>query len=149
MSTHKGSCLCQAVQYEITVPEGGQNTYTLCHCKDCQKYTGTTFASSFILPATHLKITKGAEGAEIKVYATTNTTSGNALMRYFCGTCGSALYNKTAANDQIVVVTSGTLDDPIDAAMQPAREIFCIDRRAWLKPLDGLAQHPKRLERLQ
>jgi len=125
------------------VAEGGQITYGICHCKDCQKYTGSTYACSLILPATHLKLTKGAEGAEIKVYTTTNTTSGNAFMRHFCGTCGSALYNKMAVNDKVVVITSGTLDDPIDARMQPMSEIFCAHRRAWLKPLDGLVQHPK------
>jgi len=90
-----------------------------------------------------MKLTKGTEGAEIKAYTVTKTTSGNALGRYFCGTCGSALYDKTAANDGIVILQTGTLDDAFDAAVHPTQEIFCQDRRAWLKPADGLKQVEK------
>ena len=39
-----GQCLCRAVKYEITIPE--KPLYSgLCHCKDCQRYTGTAFES--------------------------------------------------------------------------------------------------------
>jgi len=43
-----GQCLCGAVKYEITIPE--KPLYSgLCHCKDCQRYTGTAFASSLMV----------------------------------------------------------------------------------------------------
>jgi len=146
MPIHKGSCLCQAVQYEATVPEGGPSMPTICHCQDCQKWSGSAFASNFILPAKDLKLTKGAEGAEIKVYTVINTTSGKALMKYFCDTCGSALYNKSEVDDKIVAIASGTLDDPIDATAQSMIEFFCVNRRTWLKPLDGAKQTQKLFE---
>ena len=39
MANHiTGSCLCGAVKYEIN---GDPVFAGLCHCKDCQKYTGT------------------------------------------------------------------------------------------------------------
>ena len=43
-----GQCLCGAVTYEVEMPE--KSIYEgLCHCKDCQRYTGTAFASSVMV----------------------------------------------------------------------------------------------------
>lgn len=87
-----------------------------------------------------MKLTKGAEGKEVKVYTSTATSSGNPLEKYFCSLCGSGLYIRAKAAEKIVVVTSGTLDDPVDATIQPMQETFCVDRRQWLKPIEGLKQ---------
>lgn len=40
---YHGSCLCGAVEYELT---GEPFTHLVCHCVNCQKVTGTAFASN-------------------------------------------------------------------------------------------------------
>ncbi|EIW75713.1 hypothetical protein CONPUDRAFT_147234 [Coniophora puteana RWD-64-598 SS2] len=147
MSTHKGSCLCQAVQYEITLPgKGEQQLYSVCHCKNCQKGGGSPFTANFLLPAKNMKLTKGVEGTDIESYPMTQTTIGTPMVRYFCFTCGSTLYGKSSANDAVVIIQSGSLDDPIDADVQPTQEIFSMDSREWLKPLEGTRQVKKWFE---
>jgi len=76
----------------------------------------------------------------------TQTTTGTPMMRYFCPICGSTLYGKSSANDAVVIIQTGSLDDPIDATVQPTQEIFSLDRREWLKPLDGTWQVEKWFE---
>jgi hypothetical protein len=38
----KGSCLCGAVRY---IAEADPTSATVCHCRDCQKFTGSAFAA--------------------------------------------------------------------------------------------------------
>ncbi len=38
----KGGCLCGAVRYAV---EAEQAAATVCHCRDCQKFTGSAFAA--------------------------------------------------------------------------------------------------------
>src|SRR5437762_12413499 len=38
----KGGCLCGAVRYTA---EADPTSATVCHCRDCQKFTGSAFAT--------------------------------------------------------------------------------------------------------
>jgi hypothetical protein len=38
----KGGCLCGAVRYTA---EADPTSTTVCHCRDCQKFTGSAFAA--------------------------------------------------------------------------------------------------------
>lgn len=50
-----GSCMCGAVKYE-----GGEPKVTaLCHCTDCQKWTGGAFTSNAVVPEDSFKVVKG------------------------------------------------------------------------------------------
>jgi hypothetical protein len=49
-----GGCLCGAIRYECSAdPVFAGN----CHCRDCQKASGSPFASGMGVPATAVKIT--------------------------------------------------------------------------------------------
>jgi hypothetical protein len=43
----KGSCLCGAVRYTA---EADPTSATVCHCRDCQKFTGSVFAALVRVP---------------------------------------------------------------------------------------------------
>jgi Glutathione-dependent formaldehyde-activating enzyme len=43
----KGGCLCGAVRYKA---EADPTSATVCHCRDCQKFTGSAFAALVRVP---------------------------------------------------------------------------------------------------
>jgi len=43
----KGGCLCGAVRYTA---ETDPTSATVCHCRDCQKFTGSAFAALVRVP---------------------------------------------------------------------------------------------------
>ena len=49
----KGGCLCGAVRYTA---EADPTSATVCHCRDCQKFTGSAFAALVRVPKEALTI---------------------------------------------------------------------------------------------
>ncbi len=76
MST-KGSCLCGAVEYSYT---GSPMTTALCHCTDCQKWSGSAYTSNVVVPRKEFKVTKGSP----KHY-NVKGDSGKMNDHWFCG----------------------------------------------------------------
>jgi hypothetical protein len=114
-TTATGQCLCGAVRYEVEIPE--KSVYEgLCHCRDCQRYTGTAFASSLMVPKAGMKLT-----GELKFYGK-ETDSGSFMERGFCPTCGSNVLCRSVAWDDQYVLSAGTLDDP--SVYNPKINIF-------------------------
>src|SRR5215470_11193367 len=67
MKTITGGCACGAIRYEVT----GDPIVTFnCHCRDCQKTTGSGYTPVFYVPAKAFKITKGTP----KYYSTSSET---------------------------------------------------------------------------
>src|SRR2546423_13372253 len=78
----KGGCLCGAVRYTA---EADATSATVCHCPDCQKFTGSAFAALVRVTKEALTI-KGA----LKTFSSIGG-SGNPLLRHFCPESGSAI----------------------------------------------------------
>jgi len=97
--TWTGGCLCGAVRYEAKVSVS-ENWY--CHCRMCQKSTGSVVSTSAIVPKTQLRIIKGNP----KFYQ-----SSQSVERGFCSNCGSPMFFRPV-NEDWVSILSGTLDDP-------------------------------------
>ena len=80
MSPTTGSCLCRAITYQIEGPPG----YTgICHCTNCRKWTGSMFTANSGYMKSQVSLLTGEE--YLKTYVDSETTSGLALMRQFCG----------------------------------------------------------------
>ncbi|TDZ20991.1 hypothetical protein Cob_v005836 [Colletotrichum orbiculare MAFF 240422] len=121
----KGSCMCQAVKYESA--EDPQVT-ALCHCKDCQKWSGSAFTSNAVVPRTSFKVTQG----ETKFYDITGD-SGKNNRHFFCPNCGSSLYTALDVMPDVYCVKAGGIDDG-KAALEGkvAVEFYCKDRVGYL-----------------
>ena len=98
-----GSCLCGEVSYSFK--ESSVISAHHCHCKDCQKSTGSGKATIVMIPENALQM-KG----EIKIYTVTGT-DGSHVTRGFCESCGSPLISYIEEMQGIRLIKAGSLDD--------------------------------------
>lgn len=99
----KGGCLCG--NYHYSFPRDTVISTFHCHCKDCQKSTGSGKATLLLVPAAVL----AAEG-ELKSY-TVQGSEGSSVSRGFCPNCGSPLVSRVKEMPDVCMVKVGTLED--------------------------------------
>lgn len=125
MKTWTGGCLCGALRYEATVSES-ENWY--CHCRMCQKATGSVVSTSAIIKKDQLRMLKGIP----KFYQSSAT-----IERGFCANCGSPMFFRPIKEDWVSIL-SGTLDDP---ELAPPEGHYGVESRiSWLTIVDDLKQ---------
>ncbi len=116
---HMGSCLCGQIRYEI---EGDFESFFLCHCKYCQKDTGSAHAANLFTSTATLNWLSGQDKiAQFKLPTTHHTKS-------FCLICGSAVPSQQT-NDASLVVPAGSLDSEVN--IKPNAHIFVSSRANW------------------
>jgi len=120
----EGGCACGAVRYRLT---NEPMIVHACHCRDCQKLTGSAFVINLWIERKFLE-PSGAEPVAFRVPA----GSGKPHDVYACGKCSTHLWSKYhAAPGDTVLVRGGTLDDP--AAIAPDVHIFTRSKVPWLE----------------
>ncbi|HVC54139.1 MAG TPA: GFA family protein [Stellaceae bacterium] len=129
----KGGCLCGAVRYAV---EADQAAATVCHCRDCQKFTGSAFAALVAVEKAVLTMT-----GPFKTHAGVGG-SGKPILRHFCSECGSSLAEEPGTRPGMVILCAGTLDEP--AIVAPAREIFRDDAFSWVEIHGDMPRYDKR-----
>lgn len=115
-----GSCVCGAVTYTVNSEPLGTGQ---CHCKDCQRASGTGHMSLAFFPAD--KVTIQGKTSE---YAST-ADSGNINTRSFCPKCGGRLFGRNSARAGIIAVAVGSADD--NSWFKPQRIVYCKDQPDW------------------
>jgi hypothetical protein len=118
MTDHFGSCLCGNVSFEI---KGEFENFYLCHCKHCQKDTGSAHAANLFSNSAQLVWQSGADAVN------SFTLPGTRHSKSFCNLCGSALPSTQIAG--LLVVPAGCLDTEI--TMLPTAHIFSSRKAAW------------------
>jgi len=97
-----GQCLCGGVKYTITSEPVNMGQ---CHCDDCRRSTGTGHGSLAFFMREDVQI----EG-ETTSYAS-KTDSGSTVTRFFCPTCGSAIFAEGSNSKNSIGIPVGTVDD--------------------------------------
>jgi hypothetical protein len=133
MTMITGGCLCGAVRYTA---EADPTRATICHCRDCQKFTGSAFAA--LVRVSKEKLT--LDGT-LKTFSSIGG-SGNPLLRHFCPECGSSIAEEPGPRPDIFVLNVGTFDNP--AMAKPSREIFRDDALPWLEVHGDVQRFAKR-----
>jgi hypothetical protein len=105
MATHEGGCLCGAVRYETKCDP---LRVTTCHCKFCQRATGSAYMVEPIFRRTDILITKGAPA----IYNHRSGGSGKLVHVHSCAACGTKLYLTFERFAESCGVYAGTFDDP-------------------------------------
>ena len=119
MSTHKGSCLCGSLKFEVT----GQPIFQgFCQCLDCRKAAcGHYPAMGF--PSSAVKVT----GA-YKTYSKAGE-SGKPIHRNFCPTCGGLVFDNIDVMPDVTIVNAAALDDP--EVFKPESVIYTRSALSW------------------
>jgi hypothetical protein len=133
MSQLTGGCLCGAVRFTTTAEP--QMTF-VCHCRDCQKFSGSAFGALVVFPREEVTIT-----GTMKSF-TSLGGSGKPIVRHFCPECGSSIAEEAGAAPGRMVLNVGTFDEPKSVA--PAREVFCDDALPWVHLTGDVPRFAKR-----
>src|SRR5215510_9294833 len=83
-NTHEGGCLCSDVRYK-TLAEPLR--VTICHCKFCQRFTGSAYLVEPIFKKEDVVFTRAAP----RTYEHQSDSSGKRVTLNFCGRCGTTL----------------------------------------------------------
>jgi hypothetical protein len=121
MTKMTGACLCGRVRYAV---EGDAVMQVNCHCKNCQRQSGSAFSTIIGVPAGALNI----EG-ECKTYDDQGE-SGEAVLRDFCPNCGSPLFSRVAVAPGLIFIKVGTLDDT--GSFNPAMNLWTKSKQHWV-----------------
>ncbi len=124
----EGSCLCGAVQWQLTGP---LQAARFCHCSHCRKFSGAAAGAWAMASTADFSVSHGEDS--VRRY-----NSGRGL-RCFCGHCGSALWFESIEHPQLVSIALGSLDGGDIPA--PEMHIFTGARPAWSAIADQLPQH--------
>lgn len=132
MQSISGGCLCGAIRYSA---ETDPAFTAVCHCKNCQRQTGTASSVIVGLPAGSLSIS-----GPLKTFRDTGD-SGKAVYRRFCSTCGSPIVTDVEVMPGLTFLKAGTLDDT--GWLKPAMEIFCDSAQPWVPHLAAAQRLPR------
>jgi hypothetical protein len=132
MAKFEGGCFCGKVRYSA---EAEPMFAGVCHCKNCQKLTGTSFSIVVAVPTPSLTVT-----GETKVFDSKGD-SGQATHATFCPNCGSPLIDTADIMQGVTMIRAGTLDD--QSLVQPTMEIYCDSKMPWVSLGGGLQSFPK------
>lgn len=117
-----GGCICNQVRYEISSPP----LFThVCHCKTCQKLTGSAFWITMVTLRKDFKFTAGHINT---MYVTLD--SGAKLEIGFCPNCGTRLYGIHENFPHAIAPTAGTLDD--SSCIKPQAHIYTRSKQPWI-----------------
>ena len=114
MAGFTGSCLCGAIRYEVN---GEPVRTAMCHCDDCRKATGSTFATNVFVREDDLKILQGTP----KRFQH-EADSGSTMTKEFCENCGSQLFGQGSRGAGVKSVKVGSIDDA--SFVEPQVEVF-------------------------
>ena len=133
-NTHTGGCLCGQINYQFS---SEPIAAVHCHCKDCQKATGSGFATVFGLAESDVEI----DGLAQLGTFTLTAESGQKVSRQFCTQCGSPLFTLAENNPEFIWIKAGSLDD--SNWLIPTYSCWTHSAANWAPPDTTLNQHSK------
>jgi hypothetical protein len=131
---YDGGCTCRHVRYRM---RRAPLFVHCCHCRWCQRETGTAFALNGLVEASQVMLLQGA----VEV-VDTPSASGRGQRIARCPQCRVAVWsNYSGAGDAIRFVRIGTLDNP--DAFPPDIHIFTSSRLPWVSLEGGAPAVPE------
>jgi len=119
MVNAQGGCLCGNVRYSVN---SHPTRVTICHCKFCQRATGSAYLVEPIFDEANFFIKSG----KAKIYEHLSEGSGKPVYVHFCENCGTKLFLTFGRFLEVVGIYGGTFDDPnwFDRTAENSKQIF-------------------------
>ncbi|GAB3345672.1 GFA family protein [Lysobacter tyrosinilyticus] len=119
----EGGCTCRAVRYRMEV---APMVVHACHCRWCQRESGTAFALNAVVERAQVTLLLG----EVEVVPVPSESGkGQRIVR--CPQCRVALWSHyPGGGEEIAFVRVGTLDHPELAP--PDVHIYTASKQSWL-----------------
>jgi hypothetical protein len=129
-----GGCTCGEVRFRLT---SKPMFVHCCHCRWCQRETGSAFALNALIEAERVEILTGAPEV---IDTPSNSGKGQKISR--CPRCRIALWsNYAGAGDLARFVRVGTLDNP--DLLSPDIHIFTSTKLPWVALPDDKPAAPE------
>jgi hypothetical protein len=128
-----GGCLCGEVRYRLIAEP---LTCYVCHCRDCQRRTGSGFSTALIVPTEGLELTTGTPSPYFASLSGGRIKSGQ-----HCNKCSTRLWGTLQNVPSIRVLQPGTLDEPTHFA--PIAHVWTRSALPWIAIPRHLATYPE------
>ncbi|HZR82161.1 MAG TPA: GFA family protein [Candidatus Binatia bacterium] len=125
-----GSCLCDAVAYEI---EGGFDVVRNCHCARCRRARSAAHATNGFVAPDRFRFVRGED--RLVSY---KLPEAERFMQHFCSTCGSVMPRAISGRPYVVVPMGGIDGDP---GIRPNAHIFVGSKAPWYEIADDLPRY--------
>ncbi len=130
-----GGCSCGKVRYRVSEPLLGA---AYCHCKRCQRRTGTAFSATALTAKGSFAIAEGED--LVRLYE----PGDGGWNKAFCSNCGGHLYTSNPDDPQLIAIRMGSLDD--DPGIRPGLHQYVAYAAPWEPiPDDGLPRFDERM----
>ncbi|MGJ3648817.1 GFA family protein [Sphingomonas sp. GlSt437] len=96
----------------------------MCHCRDCQRRTGSLFSIAAFFARDDV-VTAGGNAVFERPSA-----SGHPVAFHFCPACGTSLWWEARRLPELIGIAVGAFADP-DFPM-PEQAVWAVDRHEWL-----------------
>ena len=130
-----GGCLCGGVRYQVT---GAPRAVYLCHCKDCQRRTGSAFAMAMLVKAADFALLEGQP-----ITRQTPKPDGEHSTQHYCEACLVRTHTTFSKRPHLVSVRPGTLDEP--SLVSPTHQLWTKSAQPWAADfaLDSFEGNPE------
>jgi hypothetical protein len=128
----EGGCQCGAVRYRM---KAAPLAIYACHCKDCQRFSGTTHTISMVVQAETVELITGTLHAFDKT-----ADSGRVVRMLGCPDCGTKIWNEPKATPHILIMKAGNLDDMGWA--EPIGNIWTASKAPWVTIDESVPNFP-------
>jgi hypothetical protein len=103
-----------------------------CHCKQCQRASGSAFAANAPARTRYFRLLRGSEFV-------CEYESSPGKFRAFCRRCGSPLYSRRDGEPELRRIRLGTLDE--DPGRRPLAHVWIGSKAPWFTIHDSLPQY--------
>ena len=124
---YTGGCQCGSVRYVLTTEP---IRLVACHCKECQRQSGSAFGMSMPVKKDGLIVT-GPTKQFVRI-----ADSGGEVTGVFCPECGVRIYHVPKSAEDVVSLKPGTLDDT--SWLRPGTFIWMKSAQGWVPVPTGV-----------
>ena len=120
--TRLATCCCGELSATTNGPPA---MVALCHCRSCQRRTGSAFGVAVLFNSENVQC-----AGEAKAY-TRAGNSGHDVTFNFCPSCGTTVYWMPDAYPGLTAVGLGCFDDP--SGLEPEIVVYGHLQHSWVK----------------